>query len=93
MDFLDHTNSVSVLSHQAGAVVKQEGKPNDLMERIQKNPYFEPVLPELDALMDPATFIGRCPQIVEKLVREKVKPALQPYSEQLKNAKVAELSV
>lgn len=83
----------SVLSRQAGAVVKQEGKPNDLIERIKNTAYFEPILAELPSLLDPATFIGRCPQIVEKLVKEKVKPALQPYAAALANAQVAELSV
>ncbi|KAF2171844.1 hypothetical protein M409DRAFT_50474 [Zasmidium cellare ATCC 36951] len=84
---------IRVLSHQAGAVVKQEGKPNDLIERIRNNAYFEPVIPELESLLDPATFIGRCPEIVHKLVATKVKSALEPYSEDLKNAQVAELSV
>lgn len=74
-------------------MVKQQGRPNDLIDRIRKTSYFEPVLPELETLLDPTTFIGRCPEIVEKLVREKVKAALQPYAEALKNAKVAELSV
>ena len=73
--------------------MKQEGKPNDLIDRIRSNNYFEPILPELEALLDPATFIGRCPEIVQKLVATKVKPALEPYSEALKDAKVAELSV
>lgn len=89
---ITHIN-YSVLSHQAGAVVKQEGKPNDLIERIRKTPYFEPVLPEIESLLDPATFIGRCPEIVHKLVATKVKTALEPYAEDLKTAQVAELSV
>ncbi|KAF2214029.1 hypothetical protein CERZMDRAFT_110995 [Cercospora zeae-maydis SCOH1-5] len=84
---------IRVLSHQAGAVVKQEGKPNDLIERIQNNEYFQPILNELPALLEPSTFIGRCPQIVEKLVKDVVKPALQPYAADLANAQVAELSV
>lgn len=82
-----------MLSHQAGAVVKQEGKPNDLIERIKNTAYFEPILAELPALLDPTTFIGRCPQIVEKLVRDKVQPALEPYTEALAHAQIAELSV
>jgi adenylosuccinate lyase len=34
---------IRVLSHQAARVVKEEGKPNDLIERIRKDPYFEPI--------------------------------------------------
>lgn len=74
-------------------MVKQEGKPNDLMERIQKQAYFAPVLPNLQALTDPTTFIGRCPQIVEKLVSTKVKTALEPYAAELSKAVDAELKV
>ncbi|KJX95453.1 adenylosuccinate lyase like protein [Zymoseptoria brevis] len=84
---------IRVLSHQAGAVVKQEGKPNDLIERIRNNKYFDSIIPELDALLDPATFIGRSPEIVTKLVETKVKPAMEKYADALKSAKVAELNV
>ena len=34
---------IRVLSHQAAKVVKEEGKPNDLIERIKKDPYFKPI--------------------------------------------------
>jgi adenylosuccinate lyase len=43
--------------------------------------------------LDPATFIGRSPEIVTKLVETKVKPALEKYAEALKTAQVAELKV
>ena len=39
---------IRVLSHEAGAVVKQEGKPNDLIERIRADSYFEPIWQKLD---------------------------------------------
>jgi len=72
-----------VLSHQAGAVVKQEGKPNDLIDRIKGTPFFEPVLAQLDALTDPKTFIGRCPEIVDEVIQFDVKPALAKYETQI----------
>nr|POF22188.1 adenylosuccinate lyase [Quercus suber] len=62
----DTHEEIRVLSHQAGAVVKQEGKANDLLERIKRTPFFQPVLAQLDALTDPATFVGRCPEIVDE---------------------------
>lgn len=34
---------IRVLSHQAAKVVKEEGKPNDLIERIKKDDYFKPI--------------------------------------------------
>jgi adenylosuccinate lyase len=54
------------LSHQSSQVVKGEGGSNDLIERIKKTPFFEPVFTELDKLLDPKTFIGRAPAQVEK---------------------------
>ena len=73
--------------------MKQQGQPNDLVERIKATAFFEPVLPELESLLDPKTFIGRCPELVDKLIEQKVKPALESYADALKNAEVAELNV
>lgn len=82
-----------MLSHQAGAVVKQEGKPNDLIDRIRTREFFTPIIPELQALIDPATFTGRSAQIVEELVSTKVATALEKYSDVLGAVKDAELNV
>jgi len=54
------------LAVQSSQVVKGEGGSNDLIERIKKTPFFEPVFAELDQLLDPKTFIGRAPEQVEK---------------------------
>ena len=82
---------IRVLSHQAAAVVKQEGGDNDLIERIRSSAYFAPIHDQLDALLDPSTFTGRAPQQVARFMREEVEPALAPYADQL--AGRAELSV
>jgi adenylosuccinate lyase len=84
---------VRVLSHQAGAVVKEEGGENDLIERVRKDDYFKPIWGQLDELLDPTTFVGRAPQQVDRFVTEWVEPALKPYQEALKHVKAAELSV
>ena len=83
----------SVLSHEAGAVVKQEGKPNDLLLRIQGRDFFKPILPDIAALTDPATFTGRSAKIVERLMNVKVKPALERYRSALENITDADLKV
>ncbi|TKX19447.1 adenylosuccinate lyase [Elsinoe australis] len=62
----DAHEEIRVLSHQASAVVKLEGKPNDLIDRIRDTKFFEPVHAELDNLLDASTFVGRAPQQVEK---------------------------
>ena len=72
-----------VLSHQAGFVVKQEGKENDLVERIQQDEYFKPIWNDIDKLLDPKTFVGRAPQQVEEFIQEEVKPILAKYQGQL----------
>ncbi|KAF2764319.1 Adenylosuccinate lyase [Teratosphaeria nubilosa] len=77
----DTHEEIRVLSHQAGAVVKQEGKANDLIDRIRNTKFFEPIIPDLEALTDPKTFIGRCPEIVDEVVEYDVKPALERYED------------
>lgn len=84
---------IRVLSHQAAAVVKQEGGENDLIERIKKSEYFVPIKDGLEALLDPSTFIGRAPEQVDKFLKQHVRPALEPYQEVIESKKPAELSV
>ena len=70
---------IRVLSHEAATVVKNEGGQNDLIERIKRTPFFEPILGELEQLLDPSSFIGRAPQQVDKFIVEEVEIALKPY--------------
>jgi adenylosuccinate lyase len=65
-----------VLSHEAAYQVKQLGEENDLIERVRKDAYFDPIKDELDALLDPRSFIGRAPQQVDKFLKDWVAPAL-----------------
>lgn len=75
----DCHEEIRVLSHQASAVVKQEGGDNDLIERVRKTEYFKPIWDQLDTLLDPSTFVGRAPQQTEKFVKKDVAQALQPF--------------
>lgn len=79
----DCHEKIRVLSQQAAAVVKQEGGDNDLLARVQADPYFTPILAQLDALLDPKTFIGRAPQQVARFLSEEVKPVLEPYKNKM----------
>ena len=65
-----------MLSHEAAHQVKQLGLDNDLIERVRSDSYFDPIKDELDALLDPRSFIGRAPQQVDKFLNEWVTPAL-----------------
>ncbi|XDV13557.1 hypothetical protein PO909_001943 [Leuciscus waleckii] len=75
----DCHEKIRVLSQQAAAVVKQEGGDNDLLARVQADPYFTPILGQLDSVLDPKTFIGRAPQQVTRFLSEEVRPVLEPY--------------
>ncbi|KAJ2136895.1 adenylosuccinase ade13, partial [Coemansia sp. RSA 788] len=84
---------IRVLSHEAAAVVKQQGGDNDLIERVRKCAYFAPIAGELDSLLDPSTFIGRAPVQVDRFLANFVAPALAPYADIIAQKKPAELSV
>lgn len=86
---------IRVLSHQAAAVVKQDGKPNDLVERIKKDQFFEPIWNELTEqdLLNPAKFVGRSAEQVDEFVEEEVEPALASYKDQIQSSVTAEIRV
>ncbi|GMF72315.1 unnamed protein product [Aspergillus oryzae] len=88
------TNPITgVLSHQAADNVKKHGKDNDLLERIRRTEFFNPILGELDTLLEPSTFVGRAPQQVEKFTSTEVKKALEPYAAAVAKAETSTLSV
>ncbi|KAK5109131.1 hypothetical protein LTR62_007493 [Meristemomyces frigidus] len=89
----DAHEHIRVMSQEAGRVVKQEGKLNDLIDRIKADKFFEPILDQLDDLMRPETFIGRSPEIVEEVVELDVKPALHKYESAICKIGTADLSV
>lgn len=64
-------------SQAAASQVKDLGKPNDLLERLAKDPAFAGV--DLAKVLDPARFIGRAPQQVERFVAEVVEPIREHY--------------
>lgn len=71
------------LSMQAGANVKKEGKENNLLELIAKEPAFNMSLEELQETMEPAKYVGRAPIQVEKFLAEVVAPILDQNRELL----------
>ncbi|KAF2266589.1 putative adenylosuccinate lyase Ade13 [Lojkania enalia] len=91
----DAHEEIRVLSHQAGAEVKQHGRDNDLIDRIRMSGFFKPIHEELDQLLDANTFTGRAPEQVEKFCEHEVQKALKKYYDagSLKLAEAAELHV
>lgn len=84
---------IRVLSQEAGAQVKQHGKDNDLVDRVRKDPYFSPILEQLDTILDAKTFTGRASDQVGEFVKEEVEPVLARYSEALKNVQDVKLNI
>ena len=64
-------------SQAAAIAVKQEGKPNDLLERLASDSAFDGV--DFHAALDPATFIGRAPQQVDEFIEHVVEPIRKRY--------------
>jgi adenylosuccinate lyase len=76
-------------SQAAAAVVKQEGRANDLLQRLAADPAFAAV--DLEDAMDPSKFVGRAPQQVDEFMQDVVEPIRDQYGEDLDTT--AEVSV
>lgn len=86
---------IRVLSHQAGSSVKDEGKLNDLVSRIQSTDFFKPIWDDLDAMLKPDLYIGRSVEIVERFCGEggALRTRIEPYRSVIEKATTAELNV
>lgn len=71
---------IRVLSQEAGYNVKELGKPNDLIDRMAADPAFGMTREELSAHLDPAAYIGRCPEQVEEFLSNEIAPVLEKYA-------------
>lgn len=71
---------IRIHSIAAGKTVKEEGKPNDLIERIALDPVFGLTKEEILADIKPEAFTGRSASQVTELLRDFVAPVLERYS-------------
>ncbi len=69
--------AIRVHSHAAAARVKGEGKPNDLLERLVRDPLFSKV--DLPKVCDAAAATGRSAEQVERFVQDIVEPIRARY--------------
>ena len=74
---------IRVHSMAAAAQVKQEGKPNDLLERVLADDHFKLTEEELMGAIKPENFIGRAPQQVDDFLAEYIDPILQSHKAEL----------
>ena len=84
---------IRVLSQQAGANVKDLGLSNNLIDLIAAHPAFSMLSrEEITAHLEPARYIGRCPEQVTDFLEAEVKPVLAQYAAALEGEE-AELKV
>ncbi len=70
-------------AQEAARRVKEEGADNDLVDRIRGDATFAPIHDRLDALLDPATFVGRAPEQVYAFLDGEVAVALRGWEGRL----------
>ena len=68
---------IRVHSMAAGRVVKEEGKPNDLLDRILADDKFGLTKEAIEDIMDPNKYIGRSIQQTEEFFAEYIDPILE----------------
>ncbi len=74
---------IRVLSQEAGRNVKELGLPNNLIDLMAADPAFSMTREELSAHLDPAAYIGRCPEQVEEFLASQIDPVLKQYARAL----------
>ena len=74
---------IRTLSMQAGAVVKEEGKDNNLVELIAADPLFGVSEEEINAVLKPELYTGRAAIQTEKFLQTCVQPVLDKYADLL----------
>ncbi|MBL1217510.1 MAG: adenylosuccinate lyase [Planctomycetes bacterium] len=65
-------------SHEAGRAVKQEGKANDLIDRLRGEPLLAGV--DLDRVMEPARYIGLAARQADRFIVDTVDPIRKQYA-------------
>lgn len=84
-----------IRKHAMGAAqrIKEEGKENDLLERIGKDPSFFKIKSKLKEISEPGKLVGRAPQQVEEFISQVINPLLKRFSRLIDNKLIPTLSV
>ena len=70
-------------SMAAGRVVKEEGKPNDLIDSISADPKFGLTKEQIESIMQPINFVGRSVQQTEEFFKDYIDPILEKEKQAL----------
>jgi adenylosuccinate lyase len=71
--------SIRVHAMEAAKQVKDEGKTNDLLQRIIRDPVFGLSIEDIDQLMTPEDYIGRSSNQVTEFLEYYIKPVIETY--------------
>lgn len=82
---------IRVHSQAAAKQVKEQGRPNDLIDRLQADSLFAKV--DLRSALDPQRYVGRAPEQVDRFVNEIIAPIRRKYALELSGASSDELRV
>lgn len=74
---------IRVHSMDAASEVKTHGRPNDLLDRIAEDPTFALGKEDLEDLLEPSLYIGRCPEQVTRFLNETVDPIIRKSTDDL----------
>lgn len=74
---------IRIHSMEAGKKVKEEGKENDLLQRIANDKMFDMTLNQLETIMNPNNFVGRAGQQTEEYFHEIIQPILEKENDLL----------
>lgn len=69
--------AIRVHSMAAAKTVKEDGKPNDLLERIAEDKRFNMSLDQLKSVMEPKNFIGMADKQVDAFLKNVVAPIIE----------------
>ncbi len=72
--------SIRVHSRAAALAVNEEGKTNDLLDRLKADAGFTGL--DIDRLVDPLAFVGRAPEQVDEFLRDVIVPIRDRYGVQ-----------
>jgi adenylosuccinate lyase len=82
---------IRLYSMEAGARVKDEGLPNDLLERIAADPAFGLREEDIGGLLAPSDYVGRAPEQVSGFIEAHIRPLIDANRDRIRGE--AELRV
>ena len=80
-------------SMEAAKKVKEEGCPNDLLERLRNDERFAMIAEDLDKIVEPKDFTGRASGQVTEFLNNEINTLLEKYRDLLKSFEPDEVKV